>query len=74
MNRYLILSCSYGLITGIDHIYMKKNNLIKDDKISCLILKVLMSPLCFPLYFYNDLKGDYELQKYKHFMDYILVK
>jgi hypothetical protein len=74
MIKYLTLSCSYGLITGIDHIYMRPNNLITNDKISCLALKVLMSPLCFPLYLYNDVNGDYELGKYKHFMDYILVK
>jgi len=74
MIKYVILSCSYGLITGTNNIYMKHNNLVNNEKVSCLMLKVLMSPLCFPLYLYNDVKGDYELAKYKHFMDYILVK
>jgi hypothetical protein len=72
--KYLILSCSYGLITGINHIYINNNFLINDDKKYCLMMKICMSPLCFPLYLYNDVKGDYNLNKYSHFMDYILVK
>jgi hypothetical protein len=74
MIKYLILSCSYGLITGTNHIYIKQNNLVDNEKVQCLMFKVLMSPLCFPLYLYSDVQGDYELSKYKSFMDYILVK
>jgi hypothetical protein len=45
-----------------------------DDKICCLIMKLGMSPICFPLYVYNDYNGKSDITKLNNFMDYVLAK
>jgi hypothetical protein len=74
INKYMLLSCSYSIISGINHIYMTKNNMNNDDKLCCLIMKFGMSPICFPLYLYNDYNGNNDLAKLKNYMDYVLAK
>ena len=53
---------------------MTKNNMNNDDKLCCLIMKFGMSPICFPLYLYNDYNGNNDLAKLKNYMDYVLAK
>ena len=71
---YILVASSYSFITGIEHIYFKKNNLNNTDKLSCLFMKIGMSPICFPVYMYNDINYNVDMIKYKNYMDYILGK
>jgi hypothetical protein len=73
---YTFIACSYGLISGINHLYFKNNNLNYNDKIDCLFMKISMSPICFPLYIYNDINNNDndKMIKYSNYIDYILGK
>jgi hypothetical protein len=74
ITKYMLLACTYSITTGINHIYMSSNNINNDDKLSCLIMKIGMSPICFPYYLYNDYNGNNDMNKLKNYMDYVLGK